>query len=117
MTKGKKSQDYYDRIRDVIDRVCANDASPDEAAIAELFLKKMEQLDEFEIPDDLPLRKDKKGSDPQASSAVPVDLSWKDGGASYPKVSSRVGKTYQATHLPRAGSFTSKDMKLDPDLQ
>jgi hypothetical protein len=34
-----------------------------------------------------------------------VDLSWKDGGSSYPKRSSRVGEEYQATELPEAKPF------------
>jgi hypothetical protein len=43
-----------------------------------------------------------------------VDLSWKDGGSSYPKRSSRVGEMYQATELPEAGSFEKEgDPKSD----
>jgi hypothetical protein len=34
-----------------------------------------------------------------------IDLSWKDGGSSYPKRSSRVGEEYQATELPEAEPF------------
>ena len=33
-----------------------------------------------------------------------MDLSWKDGGSTYPKSSSRVGSKYQATNIPSAGS-------------
>jgi hypothetical protein len=36
-----------------------------------------------------------------------VDLSWKDGGSSYPKRSSRLGDEYQATMLPSVGSRES----------
>ena len=34
-----------------------------------------------------------------------VDLSWKDGGKSYPKHPSRVGEEYQATQIPAAGTW------------
>jgi hypothetical protein len=43
-----------------------------------------------------------------------IDLTWKDGGSSYPKRSSRVGEEYQATELPEAGSF-EKDNDLKSD--
>ena len=38
-----------------------------------------------------------------------VDLSWKEGGSSYPKSSSRVGHLYQAAHLPRAGEYKHRE--------
>jgi hypothetical protein len=38
-----------------------------------------------------------------------IDLSWKDGGSSYPKRSSRVGEEYQATELPEAESFQNDE--------
>jgi hypothetical protein len=48
-------------------------------------------------------RRGRPPSRPSLSGGI-MDLSWKDGGTTYPKRSSRVGEEYQATEIPAVGS-------------
>ena len=121
-TRGK---DYYDRIKELIDRVLEGQ-NDEEKRIAELFKEKYpieEKKDMFSqqesgesrprraaastkrshyvsmSPDDM---KAKKRGRPAALGTISLDLSWKDGGTTYPKQSSRIGDEYQATNIPVA---------------
>jgi hypothetical protein len=115
---GKKGQDYYDRIRTVIDRVLErrNDV---ESKIADKLISKRGDFNkgkESPIARHRPRRaaagapqSNQRPSLPGAPGRM-IDLSWKDGGTSYPKRSSRVGDEYQATELPKANqSFSNED--------
>jgi len=142
---GRRGEDYYDRIRDVIDRILAS-SNEHEKRIAGLF-------NEIIVPGDEPIKEKRKrgktpkpkladaaqataiASRPKRSSAsaasvsssedepiaslikkrgrtrpslakATIDLSWKDGGALYPKRSSQVGDEFQATDIPAAGTYT-----------
>lgn len=102
---------YFDRIRDVIDHVLGSSASPGERSIGEMFEK--EVMGESE-PSEITTRTTRRSAN---NLATPIDLSWKDGGTSYPKASSRVGTKYQVPSIPEAGSFCLDESKEDPDLQ
>jgi hypothetical protein len=103
-------EDYYDRIRDVIDRVLGS-SSPGERALAETFEKEI--MGESE-PSEMTKRMTRRSTN---NLATKIDLSWKDGGTNYPKASSRVGAKYQVPSIPEAGTFCLDKSKEDPDLQ
>lgn len=110
---GRRGKEYYDRIRDVIDRVLSK-SNEEESKIAFNFLA---EIGEDEKPDSLnsrprraTARPGRPPSRPSLSGGI-VDLSWKDGGTTYPKRSSQVGDEYQATQIPAAGS--SKGVEKD----
>lgn len=111
--KTELGEDYYDRLRDVVDRVCAEDAILAETIVADGFMKDMEELDALQGDESLP----KSSRRPDAKPSAQLDLSWKDGGSTYPKASSRVGERYQAPAIPEAGTFSAQETHEDPDLQ
>ncbi len=102
---------YFDRIRDVIDHVLGSSASPGEREIGEMFEKEI--MGESE-PSEVTTRTTRRSAN---NLATPIDLSWKDGGTSYPKAASRVGAKYQVPAIPGAGTFCPDKSKNDPDLQ
>jgi hypothetical protein len=114
---GKKNVDYYDKLKLVIERVKER-RNEEEAKLADLFREKT-QTDDQEIESILPTVRPRRGPGrpPKLGTSRPssqkidrvVDMSWKEGGSTYPKRSSRVGDEYQVSTLPRPGSFTSKD--------
>ena len=132
--RGKRGKDYYDRIKDVIARVleCRNE---EEKKIADLF-KAAYNIDDQKKPklngldrnavlspsrprravvtsstasrssspeEEKPIQR--RGR-PSLSGTGVFDLSWKDGGSSYPKRTSQVGEEFQATDIPHAGTYT-----------
>lgn len=118
MTKerGRRGKDYYDRIKDVIDRVLEG-RNEEEKKIAELYSA------EFSDDEVTRLRSTRRSVPTTSTSSTPekraatkrgrpsltgntLDLSWKDGGSLYPKRSSQVGDEYQATDIPAAGSYS-----------
>ena len=106
-----KGEDYFDRLRDVIDHVSRRDASPLERAVAEDFRYKLTGESE---PPEITQRSTRRSA---KVMSAPIDLSWKDGGTTYPKSSSRVGLKYQVPSIPDCGSFCLEQSKVDPDLK
>lgn len=137
--EGKRGKDYYDRVKDVIDRVleCRND---EEKKIADLF--KAEYNVEDQIKSKLSegaegnqlssysSRRRRRAATPASTassvssspeetivtkrdrpalSGTAIDLSWKDGGSLFPKRTSQVGDEFQATEIPPAGTCTKGD--------
>jgi hypothetical protein len=110
---GKKNRDYYDRIKDVIDRFLKR-RNDKESAVADAFLVDREEYGKKEN-DETASRPRRPtagasrsggrsgGGRPSLSGGI-LDLSWKDGGTTYPKRSSQIGEEYQATEIPAAGS-------------
>jgi hypothetical protein len=96
----RKSRDYYDRIKTVIDRILErrNEA---ESKIADSYVSKVVE-DEVERDSQRPKR------NAPSRSSTRIDLSWKEGGRNFPKLTSRVGAEYQATDLPPAGTYKCK---------
>lgn len=118
---GKRGVTYYDKIKDLIDRVLEkrNDI---EAKIADSFLEISDiqagQKDAASIPTrsrreseaDIvaPIVPAPPQERPSLNSAM-IDLSWKDGGTVYPKSSSRIGEQYQVSNIPAAGAVNATD--------
>lgn len=90
--------DYYKRIKDVIERI--NKRSNDfEASLADRYRRAISKPNY------------RTRLNPVRRSALihkssKLDLSWKDGRKNYPKKSSMIGKDYQVSTLPVAGSLT-----------
>jgi hypothetical protein len=109
-----KGEDYFDRIRDVIDHVCSEYAAVEEQKVGKEFQREVEDL---EVMADEKFTRSPRRSPEGNPSAATLDLSWKDGGTTYPKASSRLGPLYQAPAIPPAGSFSARVAQNDPDLQ
>ena len=122
ISRGKRGSDYYDRIKDVIDRVLEG-RNEDEEQIASTFRlqqekdapqKELEQMNVSSRPRrtvTLSTRDDTESSSLAKSTSTRttrVDLSWKDGGTLYPKGSSRIGDEYQATNIPEVGTYAKE---------
>ena len=110
---GDKGKDYYDRIRDVIDRIIQR-RNLDEARVAELFLSDIEVLEELEELEIVPRRTETRHRTvsgikfpPRSGYPKPIDVSWKYTGSAYNRKSSRVGEEFNATLIPAAGTFKS----------
>lgn len=110
---GDKGKDYYDRIRDVIDRIIQR-RNLDEARVAELFLSDIEVLEELEELEIVPRRNETRHRTvsgikfpPRSGYPKPIDVSWKYTGSAYNRKSSRVGEEFNATLIPAAGTFKS----------
>lgn len=88
-----------------------------EQKVAEAFQTDLEILNDNDDDDDDTKPAPRSRRSPVGKSAATLDLSWKDGGSTYPKASSRVGPRYQTPSIPIAGSFLPEDAKQDPDLQ
>lgn len=110
--RATKGEDYFDRIRDVLDYAYTRKEGP-EVAIAEQYEISidgaLEALEKSKMPcgkkrrrttDAVP--RDRKK---QSMSSDVIDLSWKVGGRNYPKKTSRVGENYQVEKIPEAGTF------------
>jgi hypothetical protein len=106
-------QDYYDRLRDVIDYAAESGDTQHAYETFDSYLDTLEDIAESEgeavTPKSSVRRSNRTGSN--------IDLSWKDGGNTFPKASSRVGEEYQAPALPEAGTFSAEEARQDPDLQ
>ena len=97
--------EYYTRIKDVIERI--NQRSNDlEATLADRYRRAISK----------PNYRTRLLSPHRRSTLVPptttgkkLDLSWKDGRKNYPKKSSMIGKDYQVSALPLAGSFVKAE--------
>jgi hypothetical protein len=129
--EGKRGKDYYDRIKDVIDRIIEG-RNEEEKKISELFKaeynisdhkKPMGRASIQEQISSTGRRRRAAASSTASTSSTPekaptkkryhpslsvttIDLSWKDGGSLYPKRSSQVGDEFQATDIPAAGTYT-----------
>jgi hypothetical protein len=97
----KKGRDFYIRIRDVIDRVLEK-RNEVETKIANAYLDEIMLLDE-DSEYEAAVQPPKRILSPR--HATRLDLSWKEGGSTFPRSCSRVGSEYQAVDLPLAGSF------------
>lgn len=111
---GKKGQDYYDKIKDVIDRVLQR-RNEVESKIADTFIaERGDPTKKVHSPAPRPRRSTQGSRRPPLPRRGLVDLSWKDGGSTYPKRSSRLGLEYQATKLPSVRStFNASDEGSD----
>lgn len=107
----QKGEDYYDRIRDVIDRVCSYNAPAKEVEVAYAYYAEMNLTKSNQS------RSSRFQKQSIRSQSTKIDLSWKYGGTAFPKRSSRVGSLYQVPQIPAAGTFSAEEAKLDPDLQ
>ena len=118
-TKGGKGRDWFEKMRDVIDLILSK-PNQEMAKIADLLLSEIEELvttAKAKTSRSSRPRRSKAGtrkpgeaphtSQPSLPGAKIIDLSWKDGGTTYPKRSSRVGAKYQATKIPATGSATN----------
>lgn len=106
-------EDYYVRIKDVIDRINER-RNTAESSAADLYRRAISKPAKMPSPNFEPTfrRKRRKvaeqaSSEPNirnssSSSPIKLDLSWKYSGAIFPKKSSRVGDEYQATSIPVA---------------
>jgi len=107
-------EDYYVRIKDVIDRINER-RNTAESSAADLYRRAISKPAKMPSPNFEPTfrRKRRKvaeqaSSEPHISntssnsSPIKLDLSWKYSGAIFPKKSSRVGGEYQATSIPVA---------------
>eukprot|EP01082_Thalassiosira_pseudonana_P013581 g12456.t1.1.5e17418b g12456 g12456.t1 contig6:1958093-1959605(+) len=94
---------YYNRIRDVIERVLEkrNEA---EAKAAEAFLS---AVPDYVAEQFLPQPKQEKAlvARPRRTRQRSADVDWKHERTHYPKATSRVGQEYQVDVLPDAGSY------------
>lgn len=108
---GRKGRDYYNRMRDVIDRVLEK-RNETETEIANDYLDEFMAGDDDESGYESSAMHTMQWSQPtrrqprrQMQSPARLDLSWKDGGSAFPRTSSRVGSEYQAVDLPLPGTF------------
>jgi hypothetical protein len=109
--KGTKGVDYFDQINDVVEYVVSQPSFAESRAAA-LFLPGTKRVDGA-----IPRRRGRPQRNPVPRGSPGYDLSWKEGGSSYPKLSSRVGEDYQATYLPPAGTFQKEGAhETDSDL-
>lgn len=117
---GKKNFDFYDRIKAVIERV-EERRNKEEAKLADKFREKTRNDQDIELsmnPAAQPRRG--PGRPPKLGSSLPprnvrvVDISWKDGGTTYPKRSSQIGCNFQVSRLPPTGSYRSKEQASEP---
>ena len=113
-------EDYYVRIKDVIDRINERRNSV-EASAADLLRRAISKPVKLPAPSFEPTfrRKRRKevaeeSSPKPISSPTKLDFSWKEGGEIFPKKSSRVGDEYQATIIPQAG-ISEKGVVLTSD--
>lgn len=118
--KRRRGKDYYDRIKDVIDRVleCRND---EEKRIAELYTsefghdevrgERLKSTRRAALTSTMssPDTRNLSTRDRPSLTGNTMDLSWKDGGSMYPKRSSQVGDEFQATDIPAAGTYSKGD--------
>jgi hypothetical protein len=116
---GKRNIDYYDRVKLIIERV-EERRNKDEAKLADLFREQTRDDDRITLLQNHEARPRRRGPGrpPKLGNSVPsnnnvhiVDVSWKDGGAAFPKRSSRIGDAYQVTFLPPAGSHVPQTNK------
>jgi hypothetical protein len=112
---GKRNIDYYSRIKDLIARI-EERRSTEEAKLADLFREKTRGDQNMELtinPSPRPRRG--PGRPPKLSTSLPprnvrvVDISWKDGGTTYPNRSSRVGEEFQVSSIPPVGQHSSSE--------
>lgn len=126
---GKRGQDYYDKIKMVIDRVLEK-RNQEEATIAEKYLarkdtQKTPSVSNSEVSTSAntttssnkgkgrgrpkrntnTLSSPSRSTSPKPKHTTMLDLSWKDGGKNFPKRVSKVGANYQATEIPKAGTW------------
>jgi len=113
----RKGVDFYDKLKDVLDRVLER-RNEKETEIALAYIKdekETEPVQEEVVPSRTRPRRAGAGvrrgrpsltvSSPQVSTSNHIDLSWKDGGTIYPKRSSQIGRSFQATEIPAAGTY------------
>jgi hypothetical protein len=104
----RKGQDYYDRIRDVLDRILSQ-RNAEEAVVAESFLSDVEVLQELQELEVIPRTSEKRPPATSGAKSPPLDVSWKYDGSVYQKKTSRIGENFNATRIPAAGTFSSTE--------
>jgi hypothetical protein len=108
---GRRGKDYYNRIKDVIERILQrrNEA---ETEIADAYQEEMDILQNdagYEAPP-TPERASRRVR-PQRN-ATRIDLSWKEGGSAFPRATSRVGNEYQAVEIPSSDTFEKEQARV-----
>ena len=116
--RGRRGKDYYDRIKDVIDRILEG-RNEEEKKIADLYSAEFSDDEVTRLKSSrrsVPTSTTSTTSTPEKRASSKrgrlsltgntIDLSWKDGGSLYPKRSSQVGDEFQATNIPPAGSYS-----------
>jgi hypothetical protein len=118
---GKRNLDYYDRVKIVLSRV-EERRNNEEAKIADLFRAKTRDDHQVRLltrPTAQvrrgPGRPPKLGTSLVPKNVRVVDVSWKEGGSTYPKRSSQVGDDYQVSpaNIPPAGSYRSEEKQSE----
>lgn len=100
LEKSEEGKDYYVRIKDVIERINQRQNAIESTA-ADRFRRAISKPDFRRLSPRL--QKLDQGSHTLMGSPK-LDLSWKDGGKSFPKKSSSVGDEYQVSNIAVAGS-------------
>ncbi len=116
--KGRRGKDYYDRIKDVIDRVVEG-RNDKEKKIADLYASEFIDEELWRIKttrrsamssttsiNSFPEKRSLPKRDRPSLTGNTIDLSWKNGGSLYPKRASQVGDEFQATDIPAAGTYS-----------
>lgn len=121
--QGEEGEDYYNSIKDVIDRINERRNSVESSA-ADLFRRAHSRPVKTHSPSSSEpeptfrpkRRKAEGGGTPTLLMKSPtksphkLDLSWKNAGEDvFPKKSSSLGDEFQATQIPEAGSFHKED--------
>jgi hypothetical protein len=117
--RAKRNIDYYDRIKLVLERV-EERRNSDEAKLADRYREATrDDQKKIEISTNPVVRPRRgPGRPPKLSTSLPprnmVDISWKDGGTSYPKRCSQVGDEYQVSSIPPVGSYSTSIGTTEP---
>ena len=109
MKTGKRGRDYYNRIKDVLDRILEK-SNENEAQIANAYLDEIAVLEDeagYEAPPPPPTTRRLRAP----RHATRLDLSWKEGGSAFPRTSSRIGCEYQAVDLPSSDTFEKEQAR------
>jgi hypothetical protein len=114
---GVRGTDFYDRIRDVIDRILER-RDKSESAVADAYLAERDKPPKAGTVK-LGSGKGRRRGGAAAAARSPkarnrvLDLSWKEAGRNFPKHSSRVGPEYQAVELPPSTTFVPGSNESD----
>jgi hypothetical protein len=117
---GKRNIDYFSRIKDLIARIDERRNS-EESKLADLFREKTKDDQSIELTVNAsPRPRRGPGRPPKLSISLPprnvhvVDISWKDGGATYPNRSSRVGDEFQVASIPPVETCSTSERTSEP---
>ena len=107
METGQAGVDYYDRIKDVLDRLKER-RTEEESKISDTFRREMSRPIKPPSSPPAPTRRRRRNSNAPAKLSPDkptLDVQWKDGGKDYPKRSSNIGQKYQVSEIPKAGTY------------